>query len=126
MEKIIMEVSVRSEKGKSASKRIRKEGLIPGIIYKDGKKALPIVMDRKKLWNMLHGEAGENAIITLNINDGEKKTKKTVITHEVQLDPIRDTVIHVDFHEITLTDVIKVKVPVVIKGEAIGVTEGGV
>ncbi len=123
MEKIIMKVSVREEKGKGACKQIRREGIVPGIVYKGGKKALPVSMDRKELWKALHTDAGENAIITLDIEDG---ATKTVIAHEIQFDPLRDRVIHVDFQEITLTDVIKVKVPVNVKGEAVGVIEGGV
>ncbi len=123
MEKIIMKVSVREERGKNDCKKIRREGIIPGVVYKGGKKALSIAMNRKELWQALHTEAGENAIITLDIADG---SKKTVIAHELQFDPLRDTVIHVDFHEITLTDIIRVKVPVTLKGEAVGVTEGGV
>lgn len=126
MEKIVMKVFVREERGKNACKYIRRDGLVPGVVYKGGKEALSIAVDRKEIWKALHTEAGENVIITLNIEDGEKKTEKTVITHELQFDPIRDKIIHVDFHEITLTDIIRVGVPVSIKGEAAGLAEGGV
>jgi len=123
MEKLVMKASVREDKGKNACKHLRRSGLVPGIVYKGGAEALSIQVDGKELWHTLHTEAGENAIITLNISDGQEKT---VIAHEVQTDPITDRVIHVDFHEISLTEVIAVKIPVVLKGEAPGVTEGGV
>ena len=123
MEKLVMKASKREERGKNACKHMRREGLIPGIVYKGGKEALSIQVNEKELWKILHTEAGGNAIITLDIEGG---TNKTVIAHELQHDPMTDRVIHVDFHEISLTEVIKVKVPVSLKGEAAGVAEGGV
>ena len=74
----------------------------------------------------MHTDAGENALITLDITGGTKPAKKTVIVQEIQLDPLSDEILHVDFHEISLKEKIKVKVPVQIKGEAEGVKEGGV
>ena len=123
MEKVILNATARENTGKSACKHIRKEGLIPGVVYKDGKEGIKVQMDSKELWRSLHTEAGENAIITMNITGGDKVAKKTVILQETQQDPINEKVLHVDFHEISLKDKIQVSVPVVVKGEAPGVTE---
>lgn len=123
MEKIDIKVSARQTKGKSACKHLRRDGFVPGIVYKGGEKSLPIYIDSKDLWHALHTEAGENAIITLNIADGKKKSEKTVIVRETQTDPVKDELLHVDFYEISLTEEIKVKVPVNVKGEAVGVKE---
>jgi len=123
MEKIVLEAALRESFGKSGCKHLRKEGLIPGVVYKEGKKAVSVQVGSKELWHALHTEAGENAIITMDISDGKKKTEKTVIVKEVQHDPINDSFVHVDFHEISLKQKLKVKVPVVVKGEAVGVKE---
>ncbi len=123
MEKIMIKSSTRKELGKNACKSLRKGGFIPAIVYKGGKESLPILIESKDLWYAMHTEAGENAIITLDIADGKKKSKKTVIIQETQTDSVNDKLLHVDFHEISLTEKIKVKVPVSLKGEPVGVRE---
>ena len=123
MEKVILKAASREGLGKNASKHLRKEGMIPAVVYKDGKTGVNVQVDGKALWHALHTEAGENAIITMDISDGEKNLKKTVIVKEIQHDPIKDDFIHVDFHEISLKEKLKVKVPIAVKGEAVGVKE---
>jgi len=123
MEKIMIKTSVRKARGTIACKHLRKDGFIPAIVYKGGKESLPILIESKDLWHAMHTEAGENAIITLDIADGKKKSKRTVIIQETQTDSVKDKLLHVDFHEISLTERIKVKVPVGLKGEPAGVKE---
>jgi len=122
MEKVLLKAAVREEQGKIFCKHLRKSGQVPGIVYKDGKEGLKLQVENKDLWHALHTDAGENAIITLDIF-GEKSSQKTVIVQFVQTDPINDKFIHVDFREISLKDKLKVNVPISIKGEAKGVVE---
>ena len=123
MEKLLLNAENREHLGKGPCGQIRKQGLVPCVIYKGGKTGDSIQVNSRDLWKVLHTEAGENAIITMNIEGGGKTSKKTVIVQEVQTDPLKDHVIHVDFHEISLKEKLKVKVPVSLKGEAIGVKE---
>ncbi len=123
MEKVVLKALVREGVGKSACKHLRKDGRIPAVVYKDGKRGLGIQVDNKDLWHALHTEAGENVIITMNISGGDKPAKKTVIVKDIQVDPINEKFLHVDFKEISLKDKLKVKVPVIVKGEAAGVKE---
>ena len=123
MEEIRVETLSRTETGKNVCKQIRKEGFVPAVVYGKGKESQSIQVNIKDLWNALHTEAGGNAIITLDISGGGKRSTKTVIVQETQTDPIRENIIHVDFHEISMTEKIKVKVPVSLKGEAVGVKE---
>ena len=120
MEKIILKAESREGLGKIANKHLRKEGKVPAVVYKGGKIGTNIFVDKKDLWHALHTEAGENAIITLDI---AKDGKKTVIVHEIQTEPVHDDALHVDFHEISLSEKLKVTVPFTIKGEAVGVKE---
>ncbi|MEA3489445.1 MAG: 50S ribosomal protein L25 [Candidatus Omnitrophota bacterium] len=123
MEKIILKTTVRENLRKSASKHLRKEGMIPGVIYKEGKKGVNVQIDDKDLWHALHTEAGENAIITVDISGVKKNPQRTVIVKELQLHPVNDSFVHVDFYEISMKEKLKVKVPIAVKGESAGVKE---
>ena len=123
MEKIILKAKKREGLGKNPSKHLRKEGQTPSVVYKDGKKGVNVRVDSKDLWRALHTDAGENAIITMDISGTDKDFTKTVIVKEVQIDPISEKFVHVDFHEISLKEKIKVKIPIALKGEAVGVSE---
>jgi large subunit ribosomal protein L25 len=123
MEKINLEALVRKETGKSAAKHVRQNDMVPAIVYKDGESGSSVKVGRKELLKALHTEAGLNAIITLEIADGDAVDTRTVIVKETQIDPLTDMVLHVDFHEISLEEKINVNIPVTVKGEAVGVTE---
>jgi len=131
MEKIILGANVRHELGKEANKKLRAQGNIPAVVYKKGKESTPLKVDKKELFRILHTSASENVIITLQIKDEEKDSKpikdKTVIIKEIQHEPIKGDMVHIDFNEISLTEKITVNVPIETKGEPIGVkSDGGV
>ena len=123
MEKTVLNVEARADFKKGGCKHLRSQGKIPAVVYSEGKIGVNVQIDSKELWHALHTEAGENAIILMNIMDDGKQSTKNVIVKAIQIHPINDKFLHVDFHEISLTDKLKVKVPVVVKGEAIGVKE---
>ncbi|MDD4956973.1 MAG: 50S ribosomal protein L25 [Candidatus Omnitrophica bacterium] len=123
MEKIMLKAEIREELGKSAAHHVRKEGKVPAVIYKDGQVGVNVQVDNRALWHAVHTEAGENAIITLNISGNGAPESKTVIVQDIQTDPLNDTFVHVDFHEISLTEKIKVNIPVAVKGESVGVKD---
>lgn len=127
MERIQLKAEVRELKGKKGAKTLRSKNIIPAVVYKGGETALNLQLDSKDFGKVIRTKAGANAIITLKL-EGAKETKskiadKTVLIKEIQRHPYRDAVLHVDFIEISLTERIKVEVPVVTKGEAIGVTQ---
>ncbi|MBF0216159.1 MAG: 50S ribosomal protein L25 [Candidatus Omnitrophica bacterium] len=127
MEKIKMKANLRKDKGTIACKQLRKKKMIPGVIYKGGVDGVMITLEEAEVLHAFSAGLGENSILTLEMLDGAKKLEpKTVIIQEIQSDPLKDKVIHVDFHEISLTEIIRIKVPVHIKGTASGVTSGGV
>lgn len=126
MEKVILKAQCRDAVGKKAAKILRKEALIPAIVYKGGKEAMNLKLVTRDLEDIIHTKAGSNVIITLNITGGTKAIKdKTVIIKEIQHDPVKDHILHVDFNEISLTEAIKVDVPLASKGEAVGVKQDG-
>jgi large subunit ribosomal protein L25 len=126
MEKVILKTEIRKDSGKSSAKSLRKKDIIPAVVYKGGKEALKLQLASGDLNEILHTKAGENVIVTLKISDSEGKTKdKTVLIKEIQREPIRGLILHVDFNEISLTEALKVNVPLAAHGEPIGVKADG-
>lgn len=123
MEKVIVRAEIREEVGKSKVKELRKQDLIPAVVYRAGKETINVKIGRRSLFDALHTAAGENVLITLEVKNDKKKKDRTCIIKEIQRDPIKDNVIHVDLNEISLTEKIKVKVPVHAHGEAEGVVK---
>lgn len=125
MDFVDLQAKVREEKGKELNKKLREEGLVPSIVYKKGEDTWSLKIDKKNFLKALHTEAGENVIIRLHIDGVKKKKERTVIIKELQRDPVKDSLLHVDFQEISLTETLKVKTPIAGKGEAIGVKQDG-
>lgn len=123
MEKINLKAKLRDELGKEAVKKLRAQGLIPAVVYK-GKNSLNIKVPSKDFLEVIHTKAGENVVVNLQIES--KKPSRTAIIKETQYHPVRGDILHVDFNEISLTEVLTVKVPIAVKGEAQGIKEGGV
>ncbi|MBU4312343.1 MAG: 50S ribosomal protein L25 [Candidatus Omnitrophica bacterium] len=125
MDFVDLHVSLREERGKQPNKKLREGGVVPAVVYKKGEDTLSLRISSKDLLKTLHTEAGENVIVRLHVDGAKKRKERMVIIKEVQRDPIRDHLLHVDFQEISLTETLKVKVPIAGKGEAIGVKQDG-
>lgn len=127
MDFVELKANLREEKGKELNKKLRASGLVPGVLYRKGEASISLKVDSKSLSKALHTEAGENVIIKLFVEGDKKKKERIVVVKEIQEDPVKDNLVHFDLNEISLTETLKVKVPLAAKGEAIGVKqEGGV
>jgi large subunit ribosomal protein L25 len=122
METINLETQLREEKGKQLVKRLRLEGLIPAVVYKGGGDSMSLKLSQKDFMKVINTKACVNVIINLKIAG---KKEKTVMIKEIQKNPVRGDIIHIDFNEISLTETSKFKVKLGPKGEAEGVKEGG-
>ncbi|HOU36192.1 MAG TPA: 50S ribosomal protein L25/general stress protein Ctc [Candidatus Omnitrophota bacterium] len=125
MEELLLEAQLREEIGKNKSKALRHKGLIPAVVYSDGKESLAIKVSRSDLLKLIHQHQVENAIITLKVKDDRKKAGRPCMIKEMQHDPVKGDILHIDLHEISLTKALKVSVPVTTKGEAPGVKSDG-
>lgn len=114
-------VEERKETGKGANRRLRRAGYIPGVVYGPGKDSMPLKVEERTLQKLLR-EVGTSHLIDLKIGD----ETKTVLVKEVQHDPVRGQLLHVDFHEVPLDREITATVPVVLAGEDQRVSDGGV
>jgi large subunit ribosomal protein L25 len=128
MARLKLKAKVRNELGTRRVRRLRRNGLIPAVLYGDGKENHHLVVDSKAFSKTLRGGMGEHVIIDLRIEvSGSKEPlEKTVIVKEVQHDFLKDAILHIDFATITLDRKIVVSVPVIEQGDAVGVTAGGV
>ena len=97
----------RSAKGTGASRRLRRESKVPGIVYGAGKDAVSVEFDAKALFMEFRHEAFHASIIDLNLNG----KKEAVLLRDYQLHPVRSTLQHVDFQRVSATEKIHVKVP---------------
>ena len=127
MEKILLKAEIREGSGKKDAKDLRKKKMIPAVVYKDGKDATKLQLALGDVEQALHTKAGENVVLTLQISGAEGKggKEKTVVIKEVQTEPINDRILHVDFNEISLTEVLEVDVPLAAHGEPVGVKADG-
>lgn len=123
MEKIILNAEIRQEIGKSEAKKLRKVDIVPAVIYKDGKESINLKMKYRDLYDVLHTTAGENVLVTLKIKGDKKAKERTCIIKEIQRHPVKENIIHIDLNEISLTEEIKVKIPVHPHGEPEGVVK---
>ena len=120
----VLEGQLRDRVGKGASRELRRNKMVPAVIYGDKKDPLPIALPYKELSMKLHGGGFMTTIATIEIN-GEKHK---VLPKDYQLDPVRDFVDHVDFLRISKNTVVTVEIPVHFENEedCPGLKKGGV
>lgn len=122
MEAIVLEAQPRDGRGKSPARHLRRSGSLPAVVYGGKKEPLAVAVDPRAVEKILHSEAGHNAIFTLQIK-GQGKTSAMI--KDWQYEPVRGQLLHVDFLRIAMDVRLKVKVPVVAVGEAVGVKQQG-
>ena len=126
MLEIVLNAEKRSETGKGHAKSLRRNGRIPAVLYGKGEDTIPLAIDSKHISSLLHNIHGDTALITLQLGKEKRKDRK-VIFKEMQRDPVRGDLLHVDLHHISLTENIHVEVPVTLIGTPVGVrTKGGI
>jgi large subunit ribosomal protein L25 len=123
MDNVSIVVHKRDDTGTRASKRLRKSGLIPGVIYGHGKDAVLIAVEPHALRDALTTSAGTHAVLDVTF-EGQKRGHKAIVK-ELTLDRVKSNVIHVDFQEIRLDETIETTVAIRFEGEAKGVKAGG-
>lgn len=121
---VVIKATARQRRGKGAARAVRREGKIPGVLYGDKQTAEAITLDYNDLNNLFHKGRFLATVLQLDI-DGRKSR---AVPRDVQLDPVKDTPIHVDFQRIGADNRVKLKVPVKFANEALspGLKRGGV
>ena len=123
-ERVKLSVRERDGRGTGDSRRLRRDGMVPGVIYGRGKAPHAICVPERDLRRVLTGPSGLHAILDV-VLEGQK-TSHASILKEFQHDPVRGGIIHVDLQEVRLDQPIHAAVTVTLVGEPAGVKEGGV
>jgi large subunit ribosomal protein L25 len=112
----------RTAAGKGPAGRVRREGLVPAVVYGLGNDNVSVSVSSRELLHILSGATGMNTLITLSI-DG---TEELAMARQLQRHPVKGTLLHVDFVRVRADQTIQAEVPVHLMGDAEGVARGGV
>lgn len=116
-----LKVQERTEFTNSARRKVREQGQVPAVIYGKSTDTKSISLDSIELIKTLR-EGGRNAIIKLDLNG----KAHSVMLYEMQTDPLKNEIVHADFHVVNLKEDVEVEVPITLTGDAAGVKDGGV
>lgn len=110
----------RVSSGSRPARRLRREGQVPAIVYGRDLDTVSVRVSDRDLYSILHTEAGLNALINLEIEDGGSVL---TVAREVQRDPVRGDITHLDFIKVSLDEEIEAEVSLQLVGTPIGVRE---
>jgi large subunit ribosomal protein L25 len=117
-------VTLRDSHGKGAARKLRAANKVPGVVYGEGQPARPVVLDRKA-FELLVRSGGHHGLLDLQFESGHDPVKALV--REVQVHPLSREVVHVDLQRISMTEKIRIEVPIMLSGKPEGVkTHGGI
>jgi large subunit ribosomal protein L25 len=121
-----MNIVVKSEKrqglGSNAARRLRKQGFVPAVLYGESMESRPLVVSKKDIVQILRLESGENTIFKVAVD----ADMYDAMIKDLQIDPVTDELLHADLIRISMDKPVRVTIPVVHRGEPVGVkTEGG-
>lgn len=114
-------VRPREGTGKGAARRLRRAGLVPAILYGARTEPVSLTLSPVDVQRVLHGHAGGGVLVSLKL--GGEAEARTAVVRELQWDPVRDTLVHVDLQAVRMDEEITVEVPVHVVGEAAGVKD---
>ena len=123
-ERIKLEVKEREGRGSADARRLRKNGLVPGVLYGRGKAPQPFCVAAADLRRVLSGDSGLHAILDV-VLDGQE-TSQPAVLKDYQQEVPSGKLAHIDLHEVRLDQAIQAQVAFELVGEPAGVKEGGV
>ncbi len=123
MPEIVVTAQGRTETGKNANRRLRAQGLIPGVVYGSAEGgATHVSVSPKDLGAILRSASGENTLFDLDLQG----TRRKVILKDYHIEPLHNRLLHADFYEVALDRKLTLAVHVEVHGVPVGVkTEGG-
>ena len=124
-EEAIFPAKMRDRAGKGAARAVRREGLVPGVIYGDGNDPQTISIDPRLIMKQLQIGALFNTIYTIDVEGGKKEK---ALPRDVQFHPVSDAPLHIDFMRLKKGSKINVNIPVhfINEDKCPGIDEGGV
>jgi large subunit ribosomal protein L25 len=111
--------------GRSAVNAIKKQGLVPAVVYGGSDTPQPLTLNAREIHNLLAHATSEHLLVDLEIADGGSTSSRLALIQEVQHHPIKRTVLHVDFHAVKADEKLHSEIPVITTGEPAGVKNFG-
>ncbi len=111
--------------GRSAVNKLKQQGLVPAVVYGGHDTPVALQVNAREIGNLLSHATSEHILVDLHIADGAQTTNRLALIQEVQHDPIRQTILHVDFHAVRADEKIHAQIPVDAFGEPSGVRNFG-
>ena len=125
-QQIKLTATTRKETGKEVAKKLRREGMLPGVVYGHKTDPIPLILELKQFLSLLGGGKSESKLINLSVEGNGGPSEKTVMIKELQIDPLTRNYLHVDFFEISMDEEVTLSISVALTGDAVGVEMGGV
>lgn len=122
MAELALNAQVRKDGGKGVARKLRAAGQVPAILYGRGVDPTPLTVDARALMHLFATDAGTNILVDLTVEGAMHLT----LPREITRDPVRGTILHIDFFKVSRDQTVRVTVPVHIEGDARGVKEGGI
>ncbi|MEN3007991.1 50S ribosomal protein L25 [Pseudothermotoga sp.] len=116
---------IRMERGKRSARRLRKQGLIPAVIYGPENQPMPIKLKKQEVEKFVH-TFSEAKPVTLQIKVGEEIQIIEAFVKKIQIDKVTDEVVHIDFYKPAKGHAMKIEIPLRVIGKPIGVEKGGI
>jgi large subunit ribosomal protein L25 len=126
MPQLSLAARVRTDAGKSAARKLRREDQVPAIFYGPNSQPVMLAVKYLDLKTLLKSASSENVIFELQIESGQGTENKTVMLKELQVDPIKPIYYHADFYEISMDKELTLNVPVHLVGTPAGAAKGGI
>lgn len=117
-----LDAQSRTELGNGPARRLRRQGLVPGVVYQRGRDSLHFTIAERELRRAM-ADGGRTSVIDLAIGGAGPRP---VLFKEWQIHPVRGSVVHIDFAEVDLTRAVEAQVAIHLVGDPIGVREGGI
>jgi len=124
LERLELQTTVRKSTGNSPARSLRRAGQIPAVLYGPKMETVLLSVNIKDLEQVFRQANAFQVILNLVIQNGKKMTKAAMVK-ELQTHPVTGNFIHIDFYEIDMKRQINVMVPIITKGQAMGVENGG-
>jgi large subunit ribosomal protein L25 len=125
MHTVALTAQARKTSGKGAARSLRRQSLVPAVLYGRALESTLLSVSPGDLEKATSTASAENILIDLTITDGESTRNQRAMIREIQVDPVKRNILHVDFLGISMDRKITVEVPINLVGDPVGVSAGG-
>jgi len=125
MSSYTLEATIREKSGRGDTRRLRRQGRLPGVLYGGDKPSIAMSFDRQEIAKLIEDAGFHTSMIDLKIQGS--RGKNSALVKEIQWDPITDVPMHLDFHRVSSSDTVRIEVPVQVANDekCPGTVQGG-